>query len=66
MTSKNLKRDSASSVDENGNVSNSLLHHQMTEGVEYTDGILHSRKILKQLGMSDEDLDRIYPIEKGK
>lgn len=55
------KRDSASFIDENGNVSNSLLHHQMTEGVDDQVFIVQTRTLLKQLGLSDEDLDRVLP-----
>jgi len=53
------KTDAAVVEDKDGNLSNSALHEQMTAGVDDSKFVSATRKRLKKLGVSEEDLDRV-------
>jgi hypothetical protein len=53
--------DSAATVDKNGNLSNSALHGQMTEGVDDHDFRMKTRAKLLAKGAPVAVLDRVLP-----
>jgi hypothetical protein len=55
------KSDSAATVDKNGNLSNSALHEQMTEGVDDHDFRMQTRAKLLAAGVPVAVLDRVLP-----
>jgi hypothetical protein len=57
------RRDSAATVDKNGNLSNSRLHGQMTEGVDDYDFRMETRAKLLAQGVPVSALDRVLPLE---
>lgn len=52
------KSDAASYVDKDGNASNSLMHHEMTEGVKYPNK--DCIKAAVKAGMDPETAKRIW------
>lgn len=55
------KTDSAATIDKNGNVSNSRLHEQMTEGVDDHDFRMQTRAKLLAKGVPVAVLDSVLP-----
>lgn len=55
------KTDSAATIDKNGNVSNSHLHEQMTEGVDDHDFRMQTRAKLLAKGVPVAVLDSVLP-----
>ena len=60
---KKRRRDGASSIDENGKVSNSLLHQQLTEGVDEMELQMQASQIMQDdLVLSKEEADEICGV----
>jgi hypothetical protein len=59
MTTK--PRDSAATIDEDGNLSNSRLHEQMTEGVDDSDIRARTRAALHAKGIPAAALNGLFP-----
>jgi hypothetical protein len=55
------KTDSSATVDENGELSNSDLHEQMTQGVDDYEFRMQTRAKLLEAGVPVADLDRVLP-----
>lgn len=55
------KTDSAAAVNKNGNLTNSALHEQMTEGVEDHDFRMQTRAKLLAKGVPVTVLDSVLP-----
>jgi hypothetical protein len=62
MKNRATQRDSAATLDKDGNVSNSRLHEQMTEGVDDYDFRMETRAKLLAQGVPISALDRVLPV----
>ena len=60
MSKKKRRHDGATYVDENGRMSNSLLHQELTEGVDETELQMQASQIMQDdLGLTKEEADEI-------